>query len=229
MEYNKLNIGIKRGVFRANDAHSKHADVVFETQREPALRKTAYRCVRCGYESTENAKSRKRSYLHVHHLDNDHQHNEPENHAPHCSLDHAYHHIGCDAPTSGGSKGWASQMRIAYVPEISAEDMNCLQRAVGAALADPKEKAIATQIVDLLGVLAMPVRDVYGTFKAKDFAACFSDMSPGEYESRGVQVDGLRVLFHRDILEQVGGEMLLDTPLFPVKSWEGVVNGLGIS
>lgn len=225
MHLEPLVIGIKRGIFRANDAGAKAADIVFETTRELSLRKAAYRCVRCGYESSDSKKPAKKSVLHVHHMDNDHANNEPENHQPHCSLDHAYHHIGCDAPTLGGSKGWASQMRIAYIPELPAEDLNGLQRAIGAALSSPQEKAAAEEMIDLLGVLSLPVRDVLGSFYAKDFAACFSNMSEAEYEQRDDTVQGLRVLFHPNILKLVGGEMLVDSPLFPVKSWEGIASG----
>ena len=227
MQLEPLCIGIKRGLFRANDAQAKTADSLFESTRTQSLQRTSYRCSRCSYESSDDTKKRKKSVLHVHHLDNDHHNNEPENHAPHCSLDHAYHHIGCDAPTSGGSRGWASQMVIAYVPEVSSEDLNQLQRAVGAALSDPKEAGVAQEIVDLLGALSLPVRDVLGSAKAKDFAACFDAMSAVEYEQRSEVVAGFRVLFHPDILRSVGAEMLVDAPLFPVKSWEGVASGLG--
>lgn len=229
MQFEPLCIGIKRGEFRANDAHAKQADVVFDARRDAALRKQSYRCVRCGYESAESSKQKKRSNLHVHHKDNDHHNNEPDNYEPHCSLDHAYHHIGCDAPTPGGSKGWASQMRMGFAPELSAEDMNHLQRACGAALGNEKERAIALEVIGLLGVLAMPVNEVFNSFHAKDFAACFAKMDEAEYEQRHEHVEGLRLLFHPDILKMVGAEMLQDSPLFPVKSWEGVADGLGIS
>lgn len=223
-----LRIGIKRGQFRDNDPNAKQADSVFDAGREVALRKASYRCVRCGYESQDDSKRKKRSVLHVHHLDNDHHNNEPENHAPHCSLDHAYHHIGCDAPSAGGAPGWASQMRIAYAPELTGEDMNHLQRALGAALSSPDEEKTATEILDLLGVLAFPVRDNLSSFKAQDFAACLASLSTTQYEQCDTSLDGLRVLFHPNILKQVGQEMLADTPLFPVKSWEGVARGVGV-
>lgn len=228
MSLEPLCIGIKRGVFRANDDNSKQADLVFAPQREAALKKSGYRCVRCNYESTEDPKRKKRSVLHVHHRDNDHHHNEPENLLPHCALDHAYHHIGCDAPTPGGARGWASQMRIAYVPELAAEDFNHLQRALGAAMQDPEAREVAGEILGLLGVLSMPVKEVFGTFQAKDFAAAFSKLSEVEYAERSDRAGGLRVLFHPDILIQSGSELLGDAPLFPVKSWGVVANGAGI-
>jgi hypothetical protein len=214
-----LCIGIKRGTFRANDSHAVVADTVFQGNREAALRQAAYRCIRCSYESTDDTIRKRKSSLHVHHMDNDHHNNEKENLGAHCSLDHAYHHIGCNAPTTGGAKGWSSQMRIAYVPELSAEDINLLQRALGAAIRDKKESDIAAEVLDLLGVLTLPVRDVLTSNHANDFAACFANMTAADYDNRATYAAGLRVLFHPEILKQVGQEMLDDAPLFPVKSW----------
>lgn len=224
-----LNLGIKRKEFRANDASAKHADSIFETRRDAALRGAAYRCIRCGYESVAEAKDVKKSRLHVHHLDDDHHNNEPANLGPYCSLDHAYHHIGCDAPTTGGSLGWAGQMRIAFVPELAAEDLNHLQRACGAAMGNAIEREIALEIIDLLGVLAGPVKDVFGTYKSKDFAACFASMTEAQYEQRFEYIDGLRVLFSPAILQNVGQEMLEDARLLSINRWEGVANGLGLT
>lgn len=229
MSLSPLSLGIKRKEFRTNDANAKHADGIFETRRDDALRRASYRCTRCGYESVAEVRNGKSSRLHVHHLDDDHHNNEPANFAPHCSLDHAYHHIGCDAPTTGGSPGWASQMRIAYVPELAAEDLNHLQRACGAAMSNPVERVIALEIIDLLGVLAGPVKDVFGTYKSKDFAACFASMTEGQYDQRFEYIDGLRVLFSPKILQNVGQEMLEDARLLPITRWEGVANGLGLT
>lgn len=223
-----LCIGIKRGKFRDNDATAKQADAVFETQRLGALQSAQYRCERCGYESSVDLKKNRHSVLHIHHKDDNHHNNEPENFIAYCSLDHAYHHIGCDAPSVGGARGWASQMRIAFVPEIASEDMNHLQRAIGAALTDPTEKEVATQMMDLLSILSLPVRDGMGSSQSKDFAAAFGSMSEKEYEDRLKAVEGLRVLFHPDLLKQVGNELLIDSPLFSVNSWEGIGSGFGI-
>ena len=228
MSLEPLTIGIKRGTFRVNDAQAKRADSAFELGRPAALRQTKYRCARCFYESQDNPARKRKSSLHVHHLDNDHQNNEPGNYMPICSLDHAYHHIGCDAPTSGGSAGWASQMVIAFIPEIEAETLNAFQRAVGAALTDPDEAELAFEMVSLLGATSLPVRDVMGSFQAKDFAAAFGAMKEADYHQRDRATAGLRVLFHPNILKAVGAEMLADSPLFTVKQWEGVSRGFGV-
>lgn len=221
-----LQIGIKRGVHRRDDAFSAAADAAFDPVRGKALESARYRCVRCGLESVATpAPKRRSSSLQVHHLDDDHHNNEPGNLAAYCDLDHAVHHIGCDAPTTGGHFGWASKMRIAHIPGLTSEEVNLLQRAIGAALADPGLKAVADEMLSLLAVMALPVADIYASSKAKDFAAAMAAMTDSEYEER--RVDGLRVLFHPDILRAAGEQMVADQPLLATRTWSSVVD-LGV-
>lgn len=213
-----LKIGIKRGVHRRDDARASVADAAFEPVRQAALVRAGYKCVCCGLESGANPATKKRSALQVHHVDNDHHNNDdPGNLQAYCDLDHAIHHIGCDAPSNGGNVGWASQMRIGFIPQLSTEDINLFQRAIGAALAEPKYKAVALEMISLLGVMTLPVRDVYGSSQAKDFAAAMGCMTEEQYENR--RVDGMKVLFHPDILKQAGSQMVVDHPLYTPKTW----------
>lgn len=214
-----LSIGIKRGLHRRDDANSAYADAAFAPVRKQTLERAGYRCACCGLESQPAGKSQS-THLQVHHVDDDHSNNDPSNLKAYCTLDHAVHHIGCDAPTPGGSLGWASQMRIAHIPALAAEDLNLFQRAIGAALMDPSLKEAANKMLSLLGVLSLPVRDVYGTTYAKDFAAAMADMTNVEFEDR--RVDGLRVLFHPDILKTAGAEMVADQPLLAPKNWSSL-------
>ena len=109
-------------------------------------------------------------------------------------------------------------MRIGYIPALSAEDVNLLQRAAGAALADPALAETASKVLSLLGALSLPVRDVYGSNQAKDFSAAMSVMTDVQYDDR--KVDGLRVLFHPDILKEAGARMVTDQPLMAPKNWQ---------
>lgn len=219
----RLAIGIKRNAFRANDATSGNADAAFEAVRVRALEAGRYRCRFCGYESTPVPSKKRNTTLQVHHLDDDHHNNGLDNLAAVDSLCHAYNHIGCNAPSPGAQNGWANNLRLAYLPEISAQDCNALQRAVGAALLDEQEEAIAKDIVNLLGTLALPVRDAWGSNKATDFAACLDSMTAGEYAHAQDQLSDLRVIFHPEILKTVGQQLLDDAPLLPVRSWAGLV------
>lgn len=218
-----LQLGIKRRVHRHSDAHAAMADAEFASLRSAALQRSGYRCVRCGLESAATAQ--KPTALQVHHEDDDHTNNAPENLSSYCTLDHAIHHIGCDAPSPGGHEGWASRMRVVYAPELATEDFNLLQRAAGAALAEPSLAEVAKEIVGLLGVLASPVRELYGSHHAKDFAAAMAAMDDDQYAKRAVS--DLRVVFHPDILRDAGARMVSDQPLMAPRNWSAVSGGTG--
>jgi hypothetical protein len=221
-----LRIGIKRASFRANDAGAGKADAVFAAVRDGALGNARYRCAHCGLESVPSAAAKgKRSSLQVHHEDDDHANNDPPNLTAVCSLDHAVHHIGCDAPSPGGSLGWASQMRIAYLPELTPADVNLWQRAMGAAMMDPEHAEVSKEMCRVRSVLCKPVMDVYGTHHSKDFAAAMAAMTDDEYADR--DVGELRVLFHPEILKIAGAEMLADNPVMGVRAWKVIANGTG--
>lgn len=219
----KLDIGIKRRLHRRDDARATGADAEFAALRNPALERARYKCVCCGLESSPVGN--RPSSLQVHHADDDHANNAPENLQIHCDLDHAVHHIGCDAPSDGGHPGWASQMRMAYIPALSSEDVNLLQRAIGAALAEPALSQVAQKMMSLLSVLTLPVRDVYGSYHAKDFAAAMAAVTDVQYEDR--KVDGLRVLFHPNLLKNAGAQMVTDQPLMAPKNWQSLDLGGG--
>lgn len=221
----ELAIGIKRKVFRDNDAYSAGADLAFAPKREGALRAAGFRCQACHYESSAmaspSAAKAKPTFLQVHHLDDDHGNNDTSNLAALDWMCHAYHHIGCDAPSigmDGASHGMASNMRIAYVPELKPGDLNNLLRALGAQLlGDEAQRAKAVRLLELLVLLTQSVRDAFGTCHAKDFAAAMAQLSQQEYEQQS-GVDGLRVIFSPKLLQLAGKQMMQDHPM-PLSAW----------
>jgi hypothetical protein len=217
-----LIIGIKRKTFSVNSGKTGQASAAFETVRQQALKKDGYRCTQCGYQSALSRKTKgapDTSNLKVHHSDYDHGNISLANLEAHCCFCFAYHHIGADASAQDDLAGWTKQMRIAYAPELSAQDLNLLQRAIGAAMAEPTTLAPAQEIANLLAVLSLPVRDVFGSNEAGAFAACLAEMSPKSYALRHDKLDGLRLIFHPDLMKFAGQELLQDHPLMPVRSW----------
>src|SRR5690625_2648446 len=79
-----LIVGIKRRIHRRHDKRAAQADAEYRALRRPALEAADYRCKFCGYRS--------KKYSEVHHLDDDHHNNSPENLTSICLLCHPYHH-----------------------------------------------------------------------------------------------------------------------------------------
>src|SRR3989344_4737634 len=139
----KLVIGIKRMRFRANDARRKAADAEYRAIRPGFIEQSNGRCRYCNYSSKKHNE--------VHHLDDDHHNNDRSNFAIACRACHPYQHIG--EPSKAGDlagEGLGSATLLAAIPEISAQDLNHLQRAIGAALLDPKEEHAARAILEHL-------------------------------------------------------------------------------
>lgn len=215
-----LVAGIKRKVFRGNDAHSEAADLAFAPMRQIALRSSGMRCQACHYESPDT--KGKKTFLQVHHLDDDHSNNDATNLAALDWMCHAYFHLGCDAPTIGMDGSWsgmASNMRLAYIPEIEPSDLNNLMRAIGAQLhaGDEEQKRQATKLLEALVLFTFSVRDAYGTCHAKDFAAALSQLGQKEYEQRQ-GMSGLRVVFAPKMLQMAGKQMQQDH-VMPLSAW----------
>ncbi|TAL65701.1 MAG: hypothetical protein EPN79_11005 [Burkholderiaceae bacterium] len=216
--------GIKRGVFRDNDPRSTQADAVFVIRRPQALERARFVCQGCQYRSPQTP--RKPTHLQVHHVDDDHHHNDEENLAPACSLCHGYPHLGCRTTSTGGGGGLSSKAQLAAIPELTAADLNNLQRAIGAAMNDPLESEVASTIFELLCERVRPVRESFGSSKALDFAAALAQLSPVEYEQRDEAMQDLRVVFHPDVLKVSGAEMVEDHPSLKPQNWTSLYSPL---
>lgn len=213
----KLIPGIKRSVFRDNDPRAKQADAVFVARRPQVLEKSRYTCQGCLYRSIQTAK--KPTKLQVHHKDDDHHNNEDSNLAPICSLCHGYPHLGCRTASTGGGGGLASDAQLAAIPELAAPDLNNLLRAIGAAMSDPYEAAVANQIYNVLCERVLPVRKAFGTSKALDFAGAMAQLNSVDYAARGDAVFDLRIVWKPDVLKKAGADMLDDHPSLKPSSW----------
>lgn len=220
-----VRISIKRNTHRRDDAGARDADAEFAAVRDTVLQRHGWRCVDCGWKSEPRARTnsaaRTHTTLQVHHVNDDHADNTEGNLVPKCPLDHAYHHIGCDAPSTGDHEGMASRMRVAAVPWLEPKDLNLLQMAIGAAWNDSVQGGAAQAIYSLLMQLSRPVQDAWGTHHAKDFAAAMERLSASQYEKR--RVDDLRLLFHPELLQKLGAAWAQDYPLLTPVSWPELV------
>lgn len=214
----KLVIGIKRLRFRANDARRQAADAEYRAKRPGVIARSNGRCVYCNYGSKQHNE--------VHHEDDDHHNNDDRNLVLACRCCHPYQHIG--EPTKAGDiagEGLGAKTILAAIPELAAQDVNHLQRAIGAALLDPQEALVAKAILEYLcQERCPPVKEVWETCLPVNFAAALSQLSAHEYEEREQAVGHLRIIFKDDMLEQFGRQLLLDYPALPVKTWEGVAS-----
>lgn len=216
-----LVLGIKRSLFREDDPRRAKADAEFKAKRPLILAKHNYACQGCLYESKQGA------HMDVHHRDDDHKNNDEANLAPACHTCHPYQHVGeLVRRVDIGGEGLGRSTLIAAIPEISALDLNLLQRAIGVALLDEQEAPMARRMIEHLAERAIWVKAEFGTFKPADFAAAMAALKPDEYAGRGDAIKDLRLLFNEDTTKKLGREMAVDYPTMPLSSWTEVSNGV---
>jgi len=218
-----LLLGVKRSRFREDDPRRGKADAEFSAKRPGVLAMHNYACAACRYESKQSG------HMDVHHLDDDHHNNDEKNLAPACHTCHPYQHVGeLVRRADVGGEGLGKATLIAAIPEISASDLNLLQRAIGVALLDEKEAPVARKMIERLAERPYWVKAEFGTYKPGDFAAAMSDkvLSDAEYAARPDAIFDLRLLFNEETLKRLGREMSLDYPTMPVESWPEVASGV---
>lgn len=108
---------VKLKIHRHYDAEADEADEQFAQAREKALYRDKMTCQGCGMP-TKSTQTLKSGMFEVHHLDDDHKNNHPNNLITLCPLCHSVFHIGF-----AGAKG---RVKIIWLPEISQNDLNLM-------------------------------------------------------------------------------------------------------
>ncbi len=178
------------------------------------MERGSFKCVYCGHVSRSNE---------CHHIDGNHANNDETNHAVVDTLCHGYQHLGQRATQNQlNADSIGNKTALAAVPELSAQSMNLLQRAIGVALLDEREAPVAKAISKSLTQRTRPVLEAFGTFKPGDFAAARYQISSQAHEARVNVVGDLRLLFHTDILKTEGARFKGEFPALPISTWGDV-------
>lgn len=120
-----LILGVKRSTWRMHDPAAEDADAEFEVVKKKVLVRDRYTCRYCQMrtlkEEDQNKngtfyKGRFAGYFEVHHVDDDHHHNHPDNLLTVCPFCHSVFHCGNAGHREAGSIIWA--------PWIRQEDLN---------------------------------------------------------------------------------------------------------
>lgn len=206
-----LVLSIKRGVWRRDDTQSESADRDFAAVRPKVVARDGSRCTACGLQAEMQD---------VHHLDDDHANNSPDNLATADPLCHGVHHIG--------QVGLAGEGRLIYLPELSQVDVNHLQRTCFIALeiGEQGEKEMAAAILKRLLARAKVVENSpWQTSAPADFAGALKKVGEEEYAKRGQSMEGLRLVYHPRRFLRYMPSWLKSLGSMPTKSWRGIYEG----
>lgn len=120
-----LILGVKRSTWRKHDIAAEDADAEFEAVRKSVLVRDKHTCRYCKMRTLQEAdqnkggqfyKGRYSGYFEVHHMDDNHQNNDPSNLLTVCPFCHSVFHCGNAGHRESGSIIWA--------PWIRQEDLN---------------------------------------------------------------------------------------------------------
>jgi len=187
-KYKQLTISSHRGRWRAR-AGGEPGDKEFQKIKPIVLAKDAHTCVYCGLRMEKGGKE-DHAPMEVHHLDCNHEHNDPKNLVTTDHFCHAHNHIG-----------FLGKMAVmGVIPEISITDMNHLLRTIGVALqtGDDEMKADAREIYEILRSSSDDFSMVWGTKNPADIGNGLLVLPKEAYEARDVTLDGARIIFDLD-------------------------------
>ena len=112
-ESNQPVLGVKRGVWRRDDEHALDADQAFGAIRDSVLKRDNFSCRYCCFKATK--------FQEVHHFDDNHSNNDPDNLLTTCNLCHQVHHLGMCGMRNAGF--------LAMLPEFTQTEVNLIARA----------------------------------------------------------------------------------------------------
>lgn len=131
----KITLSVKRSKFRSDDPLAEQMNEEFRRVRPIVLKRDNNRCVYCEFYAEK--------YQEVHHLDNDHANNDPDNLVVTCSLCHMCHHI-----SFAGLKEMGTLIYLEPELGITQADVNALTRTIWFAQ-DSKNQEVNSIAVEL--------------------------------------------------------------------------------
>lgn len=167
--YLDIVFSVKRKVWRQDDEQMESANAEYKRIRPEILAKGMHKCVFCGYRS---------KHTEVHHANDNHADNRPENLQIADPLCHGTQHIG-----QVGSQRQGIFINIEHIPQA---EFNHLQRtiAVVMAMGTEEEKAEARALFQHLASRAELVKREWGTSNPSDFANALLTLRQEDFDKR---------------------------------------------
>lgn len=213
----QLVISTHRGRWR-NRAGGEPADKEFEKIKPTILAKDAHRCVYCGLRM-EGKGPDGNAAMEVHHEDCNHENNNPKNLHTADHFCHAYNHIG-----------FLGKMGVlAYIPDVSIEDMNNLLRTLAVAMAtgDEAMKNDAAEIFEELRSMSAGFANTWGTANPADIGNALLALPESAYSVRDIVLSGVRIVFdiHHPVNRRFGETAAAKAHAgIPIASWDDIAN-----
>jgi intracellular multiplication protein IcmJ len=176
-----LFIAARRGSWRMLDWHANEGDREYAVVRKAVLMRDNHVCRYCHFRSLK--------YQHLHHVDDDHNNNVPDNLVTACPFCHQCFHLGLAGVHHSGM--------IIYAPEIEQAELNNIARAIFVAVHNGgANEPAARTLYSALESRRAVIEEQFGrgTSMPSTFGQAFVDMGAKQYRSRRARMPGLRLL-----------------------------------
>jgi uncharacterized protein YbdZ (MbtH family) len=173
------------------------------------LRRDNYACRYCGFSSLSNC---------VDHINDNHRDDRPENMQTVDPLCHGWHHL---AELS------ADDASLAYLPGLSGEDANHLQRTIAMALQsdDDALRSDALDILNWLGSHRDYVKQAWGTWRPATFAAAITRLSAEQQPSRAIVFEHMALVYHPACFMELTRAWSAEAyAQYPTQAWDQVLH-----
>lgn len=192
------------GMDEKQSANPSWTETAIDTTGREALKRDDLRCRFCGFRSCHNV---------LHHINDNHRDHHADNLATCDIVCHGWHHL---ADLS------AQEAVIAYLPGLSAQDVNHLQRTIAVALAseDAEAKADAMEILNWAASHRDYVKPAWGTYHPGKFADALTAKSAQPRELREFAFAGLALIYHPALLRKTAALWAEEVYAnHPVREW----------
>lgn len=175
--------------------------------RDRTLRRDKYRCRFCEFESRNNG---------IHNANDNHNDVREDNLWTADQLCHGWNHLG---------ELGADEAVLAYLPGLSGQDVNHLQRSIMVALetGDDDERADALALLNWAASHRDYAKQVWGTFSPAVFADALARLNEEQRELREIVFSNLALVFHPVPLASHAAKWAAETYApYPLHRWPQV-------
>lgn len=179
----KIVLSVKRSQFRCDDPTSDEADAEFKKVRPEIIERDTGTCQFCDFKAPK--------YQEVHHLNDVHSDNRPENLITACCLCHAAHHVGLSGTLQRGC--------LIYLDPalgITQADLNQLVRAlwIGEVSKSPEISMACVSMLSRLHKANVPARRRIGSSDLSVLSDFLLALDDDKYANRENHLDGIYFL-----------------------------------
>lgn len=178
-------LSIKRDGFRGDQPDPTSGLAEFKLIRKDVLERDLHQCQFCDFHAPK--------YQEVHHVDDDHENNDPENLITSCVLCHMCFHIGFAGLKNRGVLIYLEEGKS--IPNFQARLNNLVRVLWLCTYSENKKIAMqATDYLKRLESLRIPASDYLGTSDPVFLANYLRELGDSDYRKRNEKLDGIFLL-----------------------------------